>query len=80
MYKLGYTDKKEKKIFLINTKIQIGSVAKSYRRKAWKGFLIYEFIYESRMNFLMYEKNLMFFFISVQRIEIEGIHKQKAAF
>jgi hypothetical protein len=38
VYKLGYTDKKEKKIFLINKEIQIGSVAKSYRRK---GFLIY---------------------------------------
>jgi hypothetical protein len=77
VYNLEYTDKKEKKIFLINKEIQNGSVAKSYRRK---GFLIYEFIDESRMNILIYEKNLMFFFISVQRIEIDGIHKQKSAF
>jgi hypothetical protein len=77
VYKLGYTDKKEKKNFLINKEIQIGLIAKSYRRK---GFLIYEFIDESRMNILIYEKNLMFFFIGVQRIEIDGIHKQKAAF
>ncbi len=34
-----YTDKKEKKIFLIYTEIQMGAVAKSYMRK---GFLIYE--------------------------------------
>jgi hypothetical protein len=34
-----YTDKKEKKIFLISKEIQNGSVAKSYIRK---GFLIYE--------------------------------------
>jgi hypothetical protein len=33
------TDKKEKKIFLIYKKIQMGVVAKSYMRK---GFLIYE--------------------------------------
>jgi hypothetical protein len=34
-----YTDKKEKKIFLIYKEIQMGAVAKSYMRK---GFLIYE--------------------------------------
>ncbi len=34
-----YTDKNENKIFLINKEIQMGSGAKSYRRK---GFLIYE--------------------------------------
>jgi hypothetical protein len=34
-----YTDKKEKKIFLIIKEIQSGAVAKSYMRK---GFLIYE--------------------------------------
>ncbi len=34
-----YTDKKEKKIFLIYWEIQSGAVAKSYIRK---GFLIYE--------------------------------------
>ncbi len=77
VYILGYTDKKEKKIVLINKEIHIRSVLKSYRRK---GFLIYEFIYESRMNILINEKNLMFFFIRVQRIEIYGIHKQKPAF
>jgi hypothetical protein len=34
-----YTDKKEKKIFLIYKEIQMEAVAKSYMRK---GFLIYE--------------------------------------
>jgi hypothetical protein len=34
-----YTDKKEKKIFLINEEIQKGAVAVSYVRK---GFLTYE--------------------------------------
>jgi hypothetical protein len=34
-----YTDKKEKKIFLICKEIQMGSVAKTYMRK---GFLTYE--------------------------------------
>jgi hypothetical protein len=34
-----YTDKKEKKIFLIYKEIQMGAVAKSYMRKS---FLIYE--------------------------------------
>ncbi len=34
-----YTDKKENKIFLIFKEIQMGAVAKSYKRK---GFLIYE--------------------------------------
>jgi hypothetical protein len=45
-----YTDKKEKKIFLIYRKIQSGAVAKSY---LWKGFLIYE---EMRQNFPIYEE------------------------
>ena len=36
---VGYTDKKEKKIFLIYKEIQSGAVANSYMRK---GFLIYE--------------------------------------
>jgi hypothetical protein len=36
---LLYTDKKEKKIFLIQKEIQMGSIAKSCKRK---GFLIYE--------------------------------------
>ncbi len=35
----GCTDKKEKEIFIIYKKIQMGAVAKSYMRK---GFLIYE--------------------------------------
>ncbi len=34
-----YSDKKEKKNFLIYKEIQMGAVAKSYMRK---GFLIYE--------------------------------------
>ncbi len=71
-----YTDKKEKKIFLIYKEIQTGAVARSYMRK---GFLIYEemrkylVIYEeavshiwlcnrSRLNFLIYEKNLFSFY------------------
>jgi hypothetical protein len=36
---VGYTDKKESKIFLIYKEIQSGAVEKSYLRK---GFLIYE--------------------------------------
>ncbi len=45
-----YTDKKEKKIFLIYTEIQSGTVAKSYMRK---DFLIYE---EMRKYFPIYEE------------------------
>jgi hypothetical protein len=37
---LWYTDKKEKKIFLIYKEIQMGAVEKSYLYG--KGFLIYE--------------------------------------
>jgi hypothetical protein len=37
-----YTDKKEKKMFLIYSEIRIGAVAKSY---IMKGFQIYEEIY-----------------------------------
>jgi hypothetical protein len=33
---VGYTDKKEKKIFLIFKEIQMGAVAKSYMRKGFK--------------------------------------------
>jgi hypothetical protein len=44
------TDKKEKKIFLINREIPSGAVAKSFMRK---GFLIYE---EMRKNFPIYEE------------------------
>jgi hypothetical protein len=60
---VDYTDKKEKKIFFIYKEIQMGLVA-------------YMVIYEeavshiwlcnrSRQNFLMYEENLIFLFISV---------------
>ncbi len=45
-----YTDKKEKKIFLIYREIQIGAVAKSYMRK---GSLLYE---EMRKYFPIYEE------------------------
>ncbi len=48
----GYTDKKEKKIFLIYTKIQSGAVGKSYMRK---GFLIYE---EMCKYFPIYEEGV----------------------
>jgi hypothetical protein len=79
-----YTDKKEKKIFLIDKEIQNGAVAKSYMRNS---FLIYEemhkyfAIYEeavshiwlcncSILNFLICQENLIFFFISVISMEI----------
>jgi hypothetical protein len=45
-----YTDKKEKKIFLIYKEILSGAVAKSYMRK---GFLIYE---KMRNFFPIYEE------------------------
>jgi hypothetical protein len=45
-----YTDKKEKKIFLIDKEIQSGTLPKSYMRK---GFLIYE---EMRKCFTIYEE------------------------
>jgi hypothetical protein len=45
-----HTDKKEKKLFLKNKKIQSGAVAKSYTRQ---GFLIYE---EMRKYFPIYEE------------------------
>ncbi len=47
---LHHTDKKEKKIFLINKEIQNEAVAKSYMRK---GFLIYE---EMRKYLTIYEE------------------------
>ncbi len=47
---LLYTDKKEKKIFLIQKENQSGAVAKSYMRK---GFLIYE---KMRKYFPIYEE------------------------
>jgi hypothetical protein len=75
-----YTDKKEKKIFLIYQEIQNGAVAKSYMTN---GLLIYGELLAhflilgshssymtlqlhcSTLNFLIYEENLIFFFISV---------------
>jgi hypothetical protein len=74
-----YTDKKENKIFLIYREIQSGAVAKSYMRKGFliyeemrKYFHIYEQVVShiwlgncSTLNFLIYEENLIFFFISV---------------
>ncbi len=74
---LQYTDKKENQIFLIYKEIQNGAVAKSYMRKGFneemrKYFLIYEEAIShiwlcncSILNFLIYEENLIFFFISV---------------
>jgi hypothetical protein len=72
------TDKKEKKIILMYKEIQSEAVAKSYMRK---GFLIYmrkranisPNMYEeavpfcncSILNFLIFEENLIFSFISV---------------
>ena len=46
----GYTDKKEKKIFLTYKEFQMGAVAKSYMRK---GFLINE---EMRKYLVIYEE------------------------
>jgi hypothetical protein len=46
---IPYTDKNEKKIFLIYREIQSGAAAKSYLRN---GFLIYE---EMRKHFPIYE-------------------------
>ncbi len=46
----GFTDKKEKKIFLIYKEIQTGAVAKFYMKK---GFLIYE---EMRKYLVIFEE------------------------
>jgi hypothetical protein len=76
---MSYTDKKENQIFLIYREIQSGAVAKSYIRKDFliyeemrKYFPIYDeavsHIYDfatAFLNFLIYEENLIFFFISV---------------
>jgi hypothetical protein len=51
-YHNTYTDKKEKKIFLIYKEIQKGAVAKSYICMR-KGFLIYE---EMRKYLVIYEE------------------------
>ena len=50
-----YTDKKEKKIFLIYKEIQDGAIAKSYMRK---GLLIYE---EMRKYFSIYEEAVVIY-------------------
>ncbi len=74
------TDKKENQIFLIYKEIQSGAVAKSYMRKDFliydemrKYFPIYEEAVSqiwlcncSILNFLIYEENLIFFFLSVR--------------
>jgi hypothetical protein len=51
-----YTDKKEKKIFLIYREIQSGAVAKLYIRN---GFLIYE---EMQKYFPIYEEAVVYDF------------------
>ncbi len=74
------TDKKEKKIFLTYKKIQLGAVAKSYMRKGFliyeemrKYLVKYEeavshiWLYNcSLRNFVIYEENFLFFFITVE--------------
>ena len=74
-----HTDKKENQIFLIYREIQNGAVAKSYMRKGfliYEEMREYLTIYEeavshirlcncSILKFLIYEKNLIFFFTSV---------------
>ncbi len=80
-YSGSCTDKKENQIFLIFKEIQSGAFAKSYMRKGFliyeemrKYFPIYEdeeavshiwLCNCSILNFLIYEDNLIFFFISV---------------
>ncbi len=71
-----YTDQKEENFFLIYKEIHMGAVAKSDMRK---GFLIYEEVRKyipknedavshtcnrSLQDFLIYEENFVFFFIS----------------
>jgi hypothetical protein len=82
---MRHTDKKENRIFLIYKKIQSGAVAKSYMRKGFliygemrKYFPIYEEAVShiwlcncSFLNFLIYEENLIFFFLSVQKETLE---------
>jgi hypothetical protein len=60
--RLFYTDKKEKKIFLIYKEIQMGSGAKLYMRR---GFLIYEEnLFFLRKYLDMYEEAALFLFVS----------------
>ncbi len=77
---MGYTDKKEIKIFLIYKEIRVGADAKSYMRKGFlkkyeemrKYIVISEeavshiwLCNRSLLDFLIYEENFVFFFISV---------------
>ncbi len=79
MFKLN-TDKKENQIFLMYKEIQSGAVVKPYMRKGflvYEEMRKYFHIYEEAvshiwlwncpiLNSLIYEGNLIFFFISVQ--------------
>jgi hypothetical protein len=59
-----YTDKKEKKIFLIYKEIQMGSGAKSYMRRS---SVIYDFAPDlSEFPYILYEENFILFFNSVE--------------
>ncbi len=80
----NYTDKKENQIFLIYKDIQSGPVAKSYMRMGFliyeemrKYFPIYDEAVShiwlcncSILNFLIYEENFIFFFVSVHSIHL----------
>ncbi len=86
----SYTDKKENPIFLICKEIQNGAVAKSYMTNGLliymvkylrissyirKPFLIYDFATVcSTLNFLIFEENFIFFFISVLSAPATGIY------
>ncbi len=65
--KNDYTDKKEKKIFLIYREIQMGAVAKSYMRK---GFPIYEEMrkYLARRPLFIYDFTTVPLWISLYSI------------
>jgi hypothetical protein len=65
-----YTDKKEKKIFLIHKEIQMGAVAKSHMKM---GFLIYEEMHkylviyeEAASHILLYNRFLLDFIIYLE--------------
>jgi hypothetical protein len=87
----NYTDKKENQIFLIYKEILSGAVAKSYMRKGFpiyeemrKYYPIYEEAVRhillcncSTLNFLLYEENLIIFFISVGRMQEKERKKSK---
>jgi hypothetical protein len=57
--------KKENQIFLIYKETQSGAVAKSYMRKGFQ-------IYEEFLNLLIFEENLIFFFISIVELTDGG--------